>query len=325
MKDLFILTDDGEHGFTETSNIFSQLAEDVHVVGTHKNNEDDANMNKPTALSLSNDASENGIDSNIKSSKKGKEKAENSGKETDEESNILQSLFDAHGIHSAVNHDLIMNANDGEKLKLEEQASQVAQRAAEALRQSRVIRSRESIAVPTWTGKSGAAGAPSSVRQKFGSTVSTPLVGSSRSSEGLLNSEGRKLSLAAGAATGKALTSSELLARIRGNQERAVGDGIEQQFGLASSSTGRANFANNSTVRSSNLSGVQPEVLIRQICTFLQQRGGRTVSASIVQHFKDRIPSKDLPLFKNLLKEIATLEKNPSGSSWVLKPEYQEE
>lgn len=218
-----------------------------------------------------------------------------------------------------------MNANDGEKLKLEEQASQVAQRAAEALRQSRVIRSRESIAVPTWTGKSGAAGAPSSVRQKFGSTVNTQLVGSSRPSEGLLNSEGRKLSLAAGAASGKALTSSELLARIRGNQERAAGDGIEQQFGLASSSTGRANLANNSAVKSSNLSGVQPEMLIRQICTFLQQRGGRTVSASIVQHFKDRIPSKDLPLFKNLLKEIATLEKNPSGSSWVLKPEYQGE
>ncbi|KAK1359613.1 hypothetical protein POM88_044087 [Heracleum sosnowskyi] len=114
------------------------------------------------------------------------------------------------------------------------------------LRQSRVIRSRESIVVPTWTGKSGAAGAPSSVRQKFG--------------------------------IGKALTSSELLARIRGNQERAVGDGIEQQFGQASSSTGRANIANNSTVKSSNLSG-----------------------------------------------EIATLEKNSSGSSWVLKPEYQEE
>lgn len=224
-----------------------------------------------------------------------------------------------------MNHDVIMNANDEEKLKLEEQASQVAQRAAEALRQSRVIRSRTSIAVPTWTGRSGAAGAPSSVRQKFGSTVNTQLTGSSRPSEGLPNSEGRKLSLSAGAATSKALTSSELLARIRGNQERAVGDGIEQQFGLASSSTGRANSANNRTVKTPNLSGVQPEVLIRQISTFLQQKGGRTVSASIVQHFKDRIPSKDLPLFKNLLKEIATLEKNPSGSYWVLKQEYQEE
>ncbi|KAK1385058.1 hypothetical protein POM88_022793 [Heracleum sosnowskyi] len=121
------------------------------------------------------------------------------------------------------------------------------------LRQSRVIRSRESIVVPTWTGKSGAAEAPSSVRQKFGSTVNTQLVGGSRPSEGLSNSEGRKLSLDAGEDTGKALTSSELLARIRGNQERAVGDGIEQQFGQASRSIRRANIANNSTVKSSNL------------------------------------------------------------------------
>ncbi|KAK1365046.1 hypothetical protein POM88_040607 [Heracleum sosnowskyi] len=120
------------------------------------------------------------------------------------------------------------------------------------------------------------------------------LVGGSRPSEGLSNSEGRKLSFAAGAGTGKSLTSSELLARIRGNQERTVGDGIEQQFSQASNSTRRANIANNSTVKSSNLSG-------------------------------DRIPYKDLPLFKNLLKKIATLEKNPSGSSWVLKQEYQEE
>lgn len=226
-----------------------------------------------------------------------------------------------------MNHDLIVNAHDEEKLKLEEQASQVAQRAAEALRQSRMLRSRESIAVPTWTGRSGAAGAPTSVRKKFGSTVNTQLTGSSRPPEQLPNNvESRSSGLAAGATAGKALSSSELLARIRGNQERAVGDGLEQQFGLASSSAGRSSSVNIGPVRSSsNSSGVQPEVLIRQICTFLLQRGGRTVSASIVQHFKDRIPSKDLPLFKNLLKEIATLEKNPNGSSWVLKPEYREQ
>lgn len=226
-----------------------------------------------------------------------------------------------------MNHDLIMNAHDEEKLKLEEQASQVAQRAADALRQSRMLRSRESIAVPTWTGRSGAAGAPSSVRKKFGSTVNTQLTVSSRPPEQMPNNpESRSNGLAAGATAGKALSSSELLARIRGNQERAVSDGLEQQFGIASSSISRASSADNGPVRSShNLSGVQPEVLIRQICTFLLQRGGRSVSVSIVEHFKDRIPSKDLPLFKNLLKEIATLEKNSNGSSWVLKPEYREQ
>lgn len=214
-----------------------------------------------------------------------------------------------------MNHDAIMNAHDEEKVRLEEQASQVAQRAAEALRQSRMIRSRESIAVPTWTGKSGAAGAPSTARKKFGSTVNPQLISKPKPSK---ESNG----FGVGASAGKALSSSELLARIRGTQERAVGDGLEQQFGLASSSAGSS--VNQPVKSSQNLSGVHPEMLIRQIYTFIQQRGGRTDSASIVQHFRDRIPSKDLPLFKNLLEEIAILEKTPSGSSWILKPEYKD-
>lgn len=214
-----------------------------------------------------------------------------------------------------------MNAHEEEKVRLEEQASLVAQRAAEALRQSRMLRSHQSISVPTWTGKSGAAGAPSSARQKFGSTVNYRQINSSNPSDGTSSASG----IAAGASAGKALSSGELLARIRGNQERAAGAGMEHQFGL-SSSTDRGKSADIGPSRShSNTSGVQPEVLIRQICSFIEQRGGSTNSADIVQHFKDRIPSKDLPLFKNLLKEIAMLKRDSNGSVWVLKPEYQQQ
>lgn len=219
-----------------------------------------------------------------------------------------------------MNHDAIVNAHDEEKNRLEEQAAQVAQRAAEALRQSRMRRSHDSISVPTWTGKSGAAGAPSALRKKFGSTLNSQLV----KPAGESSSSG----VAAGAASGKALSSAELLARIHGNQEQALGAGFERQFGLASSSSNRARPEVNRTSSSrssSNASSVQPEVLIRKICTFIQQRGGSTGSASIVNHFKDRIPPNNLPLFKNLLKEIAKLEKGPNGTHWVLKPEYQEQ
>nr|KYP74161.1 DNA repair protein rhp26 [Cajanus cajan] len=241
MKDLFTLNVDGETGSTETSNIFGQISEEVNIIGTHKENKDKYKQR----------GSSRG---------KGKVKVEHSNG-VDDETDILKSLFDANGIHSAMNHDLIMDAHDEEKMRLEEQASQVAQRAAEALRQSRMLRSHESISVPTWTGRSGAAGAPSSVRRKFGSTVNP-------------HSQARSMDVRSSRA---AETSS----------------------------------------------GLQPEVLIRKICTFIQQRGGSSDSASIVQHFKDRIPSKDLALFKNLLKEIATLHKGSNGSYWVLKPEYQ--
>ncbi|KAF5178522.1 Chromatin remodeling [Thalictrum thalictroides] len=43
---------------------------------------------------------------------KEKEKADQKVTEMDQETNVLQSLFDAHGIHSAMNHDEMMNAQD---------------------------------------------------------------------------------------------------------------------------------------------------------------------------------------------------------------------
>lgn len=310
MKDLFTLNDDRENGSTETSNLFGQLSEDVNVVAPHANNQDLEGSNGAAIMKDENAA----MGTRKTSKKKEKEMIDDSNGGGGEETNILRSLFDAQGIHSAVNHDLIMNAHDEEKVRLDEQASQVAQRAAEALRQSRMIRSRESISVPTWTGKSGAAGAPgSTVVRKFGSTMNSKLITKTRTEERSSNNQNN---FVAGASGGKALSSSELLAKIRGTQEQAVGDALEHQLGAASSSAGRNRSSN-------NLGGAPPEVLIRQICTFIQQRGGSCDSASIVQHFKDRIPSKDLPVFKSLLKEIATLQRNPNGSSWILKPEYQ--
>ncbi|OIV90527.1 hypothetical protein TanjilG_32404 [Lupinus angustifolius] len=315
MKDLFVLNLDGEAGSTETSNIFSQISEEVNIVSTNEDNHE-----KHIDSRTSESGYEDVADNDSKSQRgRGKEKVEQSGG-VDDETNILKCLFDANGIHSAMNHDLIMNANDEEKMRQEEQASQVAKRAAEALRQSRMLRSHDSVSVPTWTGRSGAAGAPTSVRRKFGSTVNPQVANNVKPSDELPSNGTNKINgFAAGASSGKALSSAELLARIKGNQEKAIGAGLEHQFGMMSSSTNQAR----SSRASENSSGFQPEVLIRKLCTFLQQQGGSSNSASIVEYFKDRIPSKDLALFKNLLKEIATLHKGPNGSHWVLKPDYQ--
>ncbi|KAG5150610.1 hypothetical protein JHK84_027082 [Glycine max] len=265
----------------------SQISEEANIIGTHKENKDKYKHSQPAEL----DSEDVAVGNDDKSERgslrgKGKEKVEHNSNKVDEETNILKSLFDANGIHSAMNHDLIMNAQDEEKMRLEEQASQVAQRAAEALRQSRMVRSHDS-----------------------------------KASNELPNKGTNKINgFAAGESSGKALSSAELLAQIRGNQEKAIGAGLEHQFGVLSSSTNQARSVDARSSMATENSSVQPEVLIRKICTFIQQRGGSSDSASIVQYFKDRIPSKDVVLFKNLLKEIATLHK---GSNWVLKPDYQ--
>eukprot|EP00268_Persea_americana_P030994 TRINITY_DN30080_c0_g1_i4.p1 TRINITY_DN30080_c0_g1~~TRINITY_DN30080_c0_g1_i4.p1 ORF type:complete len:1228 (+),score=289.36 TRINITY_DN30080_c0_g1_i4:235-3918(+) len=322
MRDLFTLQDDGEGGSTETSNIFSQLSGDVQVGiqnDTHDKRESIGAMREGTKSCTHGTSSSKGKE---KADLKGKEKADHSDGEVDEETNVLKSLFDAHGIHSAMDHDVIMNADDEEKMRLEEQASQVARKAAEALRQSRILRSQDSVSVPTWTGRSGAAGGPSAVRRKFGSTVNAQLLSSTKPLEGPSNGgTGNPPGFVAGAPVGKALSSAELLSRIRGTKEKAEHDGLEHQFGLASHSNRRMQpLADGESSKSFN----KPDVLIDQLRSFIQLSGGSTTSAAIVRHFKDKTPSKDLALFKNLLKEIAILRKDADESTWVLKPEYQQ-
>uniref|UniRef100_A0ACD5VAZ4 Uncharacterized protein n=1 Tax=Avena sativa TaxID=4498 RepID=A0ACD5VAZ4_AVESA len=316
MKDLFTLQDEDRHGETETSSIFGQLSDDVNIGVPNDEQRGELSPALPTSA-----------EAEPCSSARGEGKADLNSDQADEESNILKSLFDAQGIHSAVNHDAIMSANDDEKLRLEAEASQVAQRAAEALRQSRMLRSRDSIAVPTWTGRSGAAGAPSSVRRKFGSTLNTQLVSSSQPPSEGLNGSRVQQSLQVGALHGKALSSAELLAKIRGTREGAASDALEHQLSLGPGSNRIAGSAENGRTSSSSSSSrsmiVQPEVLIRQLCTFIQQNGGSASSTSLTEHFKNRIQPKDMLVFKNLLKEIATLQRGAGGAAWVLKPDYE--
>lgn len=99
MKDLFVLNVDGETGSTETSNIFSQISEQVNVIGTQKENKD-KNEHSQTARLDSEDVVVNNDDKSERGSPegKGKEKVEhNNG--VDDGTDILKSLFDANGIH----------------------------------------------------------------------------------------------------------------------------------------------------------------------------------------------------------------------------------
>lgn len=80
---------------------------------------------------------------------------------------ILDSLFKAgtggtgSGIHAILEHDSVMDQmSKPEKLLIDQESSRVAEGAMSALRSSRVERRRVAIQVPTWTGKSGSAGAP---------------------------------------------------------------------------------------------------------------------------------------------------------------------
>lgn len=88
MKDLFTLQDDEGNSSTETSNIFSQLSEDVNIGVPNDGQQDQIHI--ASALSSTSEA---------EPSSGGKGKVDDSSDQADEESNILKSLFDAQGIH----------------------------------------------------------------------------------------------------------------------------------------------------------------------------------------------------------------------------------
>lgn len=101
MKDLFTFNDDGDSGSTETSNIFSQLSEDVNLVGAEKEKKLDKQKFKNSAATNAYDTTDDKENSLETGSfkREGKEKADNNNGEVNEETNILKSLFDAQGIH----------------------------------------------------------------------------------------------------------------------------------------------------------------------------------------------------------------------------------
>src|SRR5436305_13425014 len=77
------------------------------------------------------------------------------GEQGQDESRLLSTLFASSGVHSALQHDSIMEASMPETMLVEKEAARVAKEAADALRESRRQIRRNEFGTPTWTGRSG--------------------------------------------------------------------------------------------------------------------------------------------------------------------------
>lgn len=133
IRDLFSLAEDDEDG-TETGDIFAGTgAKEVKAseVERHKN---DANSEKDP-----------------KQAKEGNASVLNSLLDDDDSNGVLQSMM---------NHDEIIGAGTSERdsTLVEYEAERAAEDAMSELQRSAELRRQQSIAVPTWTGRSGLAG-----------------------------------------------------------------------------------------------------------------------------------------------------------------------
>ncbi|KAG0204914.1 hypothetical protein BGX28_003293 [Mortierella sp. GBA30] len=266
------------------------------------------------------------------------------------ENNILTSLFESSGVHSALKHDDIMDSAKQEHLIVEREATRVAERAMAALKESRKRRRRQDLDVPTWTGKSGTAGAPkmflmqqqdqerqnqsSSPKPRFGTantfnpSVASALPGKfGRSPE----AAGKGIQSGIGSSSGSKVASSSSL--LAGMIERKR---LEQEAGSSPSRSSRTSSSGGSSPALSDfgysygatdasvLQEGNQENLITKIRDYMLDQGGRVRSADLIAHFQYQLAEVEQLVFKKMLKGIAVLEKSSVDGQgwWKLKPEY---
>jgi len=156
LSDLFTLGDEYAEG-TETAAIFSSLGPSAAV-----NNTEDLEALENITTETSDVVVQRNLDHDSVDTPK--EQMNNEQQEGD--AHILKELFDHAGIQSALDHDKIETAHNPSNNIAQKEAKKVAEKAAKALRKSRESLRSTPVTVPTWTGRSGSAGAPA-LRKQF--------------------------------------------------------------------------------------------------------------------------------------------------------------
>ncbi|KAJ3023869.1 hypothetical protein HKX48_000055 [Thoreauomyces humboldtii] len=244
----------------------------------------------------------------------------------DDESRVLKLLFSKTGVHSALHHDVIVDAASPEALIVEKEAKRVADEALRALKQSRKraeqMRKADGggVHMPTYTGRSGAAGAP----RRFGPKTPTVVgagIGTGGFGTGSTPGFGSSSSAASGLSGSDApyTTSATILANLRQRSalERPDDAGPLPPDGALLDPASRSG-------------------LILRIRDYLSSKGGKASTKDMLNEFRESVPSEDVPVFKKMLKGVAEYSKNAvrpkkgeqSGPGavlgyWTLRPEFR--
>jgi len=202
------------------------------------------------------------------------------------EARVMEGIFARAGVHSALEHDQIINGKrqiTADPRLIEAEAKKVAAQAAKELRKAGELARTVPVGTPTWTGQYGSAGRPDQ------QTVQ----------RGLARGRGGPLS-------------SSILAGLQNRQATNVAPN-----GSRSSTPGA------SSARSAP--GPRGTDFMKMIRDYLVTHGGSVHTQMLIDHFNRfcNSPQKTME-FKEMLKEIAALEKGSRGrGSWVLKDEYR--
>lgn len=224
---------------------------------------------------------------------------------------ILEGIFARSGVHSALEHDQIINGKRvvaADPKIIEREAKRIAEEAASELKRAKEVARTIPVGVPTWTGQFGTGGRPGAAVAEQNHASGAP------SSLGIL-----------GALKAKPIAASPSAAAA------AVGlsDSSRSTTPLPSTTTIAAAAANRNTADRHppqarfNRNRLGKEFL-GKIRDFLMAHGGKVYTQNLIDHFNRYCTTPERTAeFKAMIREIAVLQKGSRGrGTWTLKEEY---
>ena len=218
------------------------------------------------------------------------------------EQRIMEGIFARSGVHSALEHDQIVNGRRiiaADPRMIEREAKRVAQEAATELKRAEEVARTIPAGVPTWTGQFGTGGRPGS------SAISANAPSSAGILAGLTNKPVATASLTSSAAA--AIAGASDSSRSRSN--------TPQPGRNAGNARTQARFQRNRLGKA----------FLPKIRDFLVVHGGQVHTQNLIDHFSTYISTEEQrEEFKAMLKEIATLTPRSRGRGiWTLKEEFR--
>lgn len=296
LHDLFTLGDTLEGGQTETSNIFKGT--EVNLAAPRANTQEQGLPTPPEDENGQHVGDITGVSRQERY--RGEDMAASGDAGTDDpasgkDDRMLSSIFARSGVHSALEHDAIINGRKAVRADPEmiaREARKVARQAAAELQRAGEIARTIPAGVPTWTGEFGVAGRPDDMAP-----------GSRRRGRG-------------GARGGSARggpSSASVLANLQARQMGVVSS--------PTASSSRSNTPLSRREREQQPKGKDFLVLIRD---YLMAQGGQAYTQMLIDHFNRFCKTEQRTAeFKEMLKTIAVLEKGGRGrGKWVLREEY---
>jgi DNA excision repair protein ERCC-6 len=213
---------------------------------------------------------------------------------------VLSKLFKKSGVHSALQHDTIVDNSISDFVFIEAEAHRYAEEAVKALRKSAEECYSAESGIPNW----GARNLQHFSSRPFGSRTNKNVIVQE-------NEQPSSSNIRPSSASNNLL--SDIRQRKREQSDFVVRTNVEQPENSDEESNG-------------NVEGLN---LIRDLKDYLSTGtsiSGKATTAEIIDHFQNRISGKAglIPKFKSLLKQIADLERSPSGMGfWVLKEEFR--